>query len=296
MERKTRANRDPRSSKDMGRIVKAAILTVLIACPIRLLPQVPMKPIRDDRPRQSTQRYFTPNKPKRTVEQNQRLQPRLEDLTKYAKFLKDENTGLFRIFPDLECESKYILRADEACAESIPGSSYYSFRKKEYTNDFLADIRLAGRVFVADGVVSQSFIVNFGNVPLESIMLSTPGMEFVTNFNPAVENREAGRQYSELSRGVRIGGREYREIAVADLNSTYAMRAYAFRATVLLNFGGWNFDVLDGDKRIDMIVAFRVVRKDPDGSLSVLWKELDRRKSEKLKSTKPDSRTRDVKP
>jgi hypothetical protein len=45
---------------------------------------------------------------------------------------------------------------------------------------------------------------------------------------------------------------------------------------------GISYNELDFDKRRDVIVAFRVVRMDPDGSISILWKQLADGESPKL--------------
>ena len=120
--------------------------------------------------------------------------------------------------------------------------------------------------------------------------LNSDGMEFLTKFNPEPENRDAMKQYNDLANGIRLGKYEYRKVAVAAENTTYAIRVVAYKASIYRNYRGWAYNILDGDKRVDIIVAFRVIRKDPDGSLTLLWKELDRKKSVKLKATKPDEK------
>jgi hypothetical protein len=247
--------------------------------------QLPPKPVsREGRPAQK--RFFFPFKPKRNKEQEQMLLPNPADSIKYKNFLKQPDTGLVRLYPDIECESAYILRADAECAGKIPGSSYYSFRKKEYTSDFLADIRFKSRFFFADGVLTQSFFVNLGNVPLENVSLDSDGMKFLVDFKPEPENKAALKQYEQLSNGLRVGKYEYRKVAVAAENTTYALRSIAYKANIFTNYRGWIYNVLDGDKRIDITVVFRVVRRDKDGSMTLLWKELDRKKSVKMKISK----------
>ena len=274
----------------MKRLTKAIILLILTNLSISIFAQPPRTVSGEKRPAPAQQRYFSPFKPKLSKEQEQKLFPNSSDLNKYAEFLKSDKTGLIRIFPELDCESRYVLRADEVCAENIPGSSNYSFRKKEYTNDFLADIRLKGRLFISDGVLTQSFLVNLGDIQLENLALNSDGMEFLTKFNPEPENRDAMKQYNDLANGIRLGKYEYRKVAVAAENTTYAIRVVAYKASIYRNYRGWAYNILDGDKRVDIIVAFRVIRKDPDGSLTLLWKELDRKKSVKLKATKPNEK------
>lgn len=40
---------------------------------------------------------------------------------------------------------------------------------------------------------------------------------------------------------------------------------------------------LVSDKRIDLLVAFRIIREDEDGSVSILWKEISRQNAPTIK-------------
>ena len=273
----------------MKRINIKVWLVILFISPLTVSAQISARGGNGQRASYS-QRYFSPFKPKPSKEQKQKLQPNSSDLTKYAEFLRQPKTGLIRLYPDLECESAYILRADQDCAENIPGSSYYSFREKEYTSDFLSDIRLKNRQFITDGVLTQSFLVNLGNISLENLSLNSDGMKFLNDFIAEPENREAMKQYNQLANGIKQGKYEYRKVAVAVENTTYAMRIVAYKANVFSIYRGWRYNVLEGDNRVDLTIGFKVVRRDQDGSISILWKELDRKKSVKLKLAKPDEK------
>lgn len=265
----------------MKLVINTLLLVGIMNSVLTLFAQMPPRPTNEER-KVSAQRYFPPFKPKRSREQEQQLLPNPADVAGHIDFLKRPGTGLIRLYPDFECESAYIIRADNECANKIPGSASYSFREKEYTNDFLADVRLRGRFFITDGVLTQAFLVNLGNVSLESLSLNSDGMKFVTDFQAAAESREATRQYNDFVRGVKIGNYDYRKAGVAIENNTYAVRVVAYRANLFKRFQGWTYNVLEGDKRVDIIVAFRVLRKDADGSFILLWKELDRKKAVKL--------------
>src|SRR5687767_10957223 len=68
---------------------------------------------------------------KPTREQKKQLSPGYEDLIKYARFLQQPNTGIFRLLPDLNCdENPLVIKVDEKCLSAIPESSFYSFREK----------------------------------------------------------------------------------------------------------------------------------------------------------------------
>jgi len=228
-----------------------------------------------------------PLRTKPTKEQRKRLQPDSVDLSRFAPILEQPRTGIVRLLPDIGCyESYFVIRADEKCLNAIPESSFFSFREREYTLEPLADIRLKSGHLISDGLLTQGMMAKLGDVPLEMISLETEGFDFLNDFSPAPDSVIAKDQYNQLIRGVRSGDHEYRKVVQAIENTTYAMRVVAYRGNVIRSFRGWRFDLLDGDKRIDLTLAFRVVRKDPDGSVTLVWRELGRRESPRIRFPK----------
>lgn len=280
------------------------ILSVFSQAPDSLLPKTPNpNPVNQEQPSQERRnqygrrsdnqssnpgaRSFFPFKAKRTKDQEKRLKPNAEDVAKYADFLKQPKTGIFRLVNDLDCESNvYVIRADEACSNTIPGGSYYSFREKGYTTAYLADIRFKQGLLISDGILSQNILVRLGDIPLDNLSLESEGVKYLAEFVPEKINTTATKQFMEIVRGVRVGKHEYRKVIPAFENTTYAMRAIAYRGSVYRSFRGWFYNLLDGDKRADLIVVFRVIRKDTDGSVTLLWKELDRKKAPKIEYEK----------
>lgn len=230
---------------------------------------------------------FFPFKAKRTKDQDKKLRPSAEDLAKYAEFLKQSRTGIFRLMNDVGCDSNvYVIHVDNNCQNAIPGSSFYSFREREYTSAYLSDIRFKDGLLITDGLLSQNILVRLGNVPLEDLSTTSEGMKFLVDFVPEIVNTKATRQYIEIVKGIKADRYEYRKVLPASENMTYAMRIIAYRGSFYRSFRGWIFDLISGDDRFDLIVGFRVVRKDEDGSVTILWKELERKKSPKLKYDK----------
>lgn len=216
-------------------------------------------------------------------EQKKRLQPNPEDLTRYARFLRQPRTGIFRLMPDLGCtENVNIIRADALCLNYVPESSYYSFREKEHTIEILSDIRLRNGFLISDGILSQGILVNLGEVELENIAPQSEGLKFLAGFAPHAQGIEAQKQYLQMMRGVKLGRYEYKKAHPLIENATYALRVVAYRGNIIRSFRGYRFDLLGGDKRIDLTLAFRVVRKEADGSVTLLWKEIERREAPRL--------------
>lgn len=216
-------------------------------------------------------------------EQRKLLLPSTNDLVKYAAFLEQPRTGLFKLFPDLGCEENArVIRVDNDCLNWIPTSAFYSFREKEHTRAFLSDILLKNNVFVSNSYLSQGILVALGDVPLENVSLAGDGMKFLIDYQPSPESGEALKQFNQITRGVKNGKYVYRNVLPAVENMTYGIRAIAYRARAYHTFQGRPFNILEGDKRIDLILAFRVVGKDADGAMTLLWKELDRKESPRL--------------
>jgi hypothetical protein len=220
---------------------------------------------------------------KPTREQKRRLQPNPQDLQKYAQFLDQSRTGIFRLMPDIGCtENINVIKADAACLNFIPESSYYSFREKEHTIEMLADIRLRNGFLISDGIMAQGFLVHLGEIELEKIAPQSAGVEFLSNYSPDTESAEAQKDYLLMMRGVKVGNYEYKKALPIIENGTYALRVIAYKGSVYRAFRGYRFDVLFGDKRIDLTIAFRVIRKEQDGGITLLWKELARREAPRL--------------
>lgn len=225
--------------------------------------------------------FFLRTRPNK--EQRRRLQPAAQDLQKYAAFLQKPKTGIFRLMPDLGCtENLNIIRADAVCLEYIPESSYYSFREKEHTIEMLADIRLRNGFLISDGILSQSILVHLGDVELDRVAPPTEGLDYLRNFAPQPQGFEAQKQYLQMLRGVKVGKFEYKKALPLIENGTYALRVIAFRGSIFRSFRGFRFDVLEGDRRVDMTIAFRVVRKEEDGAATLLWREIERRDAPRI--------------
>jgi hypothetical protein len=243
------------------------------------------------RPRSERQpfmkRSYFPFRKKPTKEQKKQLLPREEDFMRYAQLLAQPNTGIFRLLPDVGCEANsLIVRADEACLNAIPESSFYSFREEEHSQEILADIRLKNGYLVSDGVLSQGILVSLGDVPLETVNLTSEGIDFLTDYAPHVSYKEMQKQFVQVMQGVQSGNFLYRKIHPAIENTTYALRVVAYKGNMIRSYRGFRYDVLQGDKRIDLTLAFRVIRKEPDGAVTLVWKELERRESPRIKFTK----------
>lgn len=222
---------------------------------------------------------------KPTKEESKSLAPGAEYLKKYAAFLRQSNTGLIKLIPDKGCaENTNVVNASADCLKySMPGAgSSYSFRKRNHRTLTLSDIAYADSSFFSSGVLTHAILVDIGDVPLEQISLQTKGLKFLTDFETVSDYEKAKEIDRRLLRGIEDNGFFYRRSAFAGENTTYVLRSIAYRGSFFRTLQGLVYDELDFDERKDITVAFRVVGKDENESVTILWKELKRRDSPKI--------------
>ena len=221
------------------------------------------------------------------------LEPNPEDAARYSNFLTQLKTGLFRLFPNLHCQSKNLIRVDGKCENYIPGSWSYSFRQKERIFEKYNDISFGEEYLIADGFLSQGIFVELGDLPLEEVSLDAEGLKFLVEYQPEAEDAKATRQLAQIAETIKVGDYIYSNKIKPSENTTYAMRVIAYRVKdkdsprIFPNYGKYGkyfkyrtFNQID--KRIDLTLAFRVIGKDEDGSISILWKELKQQDSPEL--------------
>jgi len=207
------------------------------------------------------------------------------DLRKYAEFLKQRNTGMFKLAARAGCSehANVIVVSPECPNPKIPGAGgSYSFRVKNYRIPRLADITFDGRSLIAKGALVGAIFVNVGDIPLERIRLNTKGVGFLAEFEPSKKADEAFESVKKFVRGVESQGFIYGRGVFIGEKTTFALRSIAYRGKQLKEVAGVVYNELNFDKRRDIIVAFRIVRKDVDGTITILWKELQDMKSPKL--------------
>jgi hypothetical protein len=213
------------------------------------------------------------------------LQPMDEDKAKYGEILKNGKSGLVRLVEDAGCgdTTKTVSAAGPCLDYSMPGNgSSYSFRLPNYRLRRLADLHFANGNFITDGIMHHSFITGIGDVPLNSPELAKMVPGTVMSFRPVTDISKALEVDEKLRYGWREGrlyfGKEVRAIE----RMTYILRSVAYNGNYLRSVKGVVYDELEFDKRADVTVAFRIIRKHDDGSITILWKELARRASPKL--------------
>jgi hypothetical protein len=218
------------------------------------------------------------------------------DQAKYRAFLASVKGGLFRLFPDFDCVTASLIRSDGPCSGFVDGGSAYSFRAKNYFENAggslsfypYNDIRLDQGKIISKGFLEHGIIVMLGDVPLEGVKLSDPGLKFLLELKPAATRHEADDLELKLDKRIRSGEYVYSNIIDPRDGVTYAMRmiAYGIRGIDFngeITAAGYKYYWLSYDKRADLTIAFRIIRRDESGVLTILWKELTRKKTPAIK-------------
>ncbi len=199
-----------------------------------------------------------------------------EEQQKYEAFLHAPDTGLFKLIAiGRRTVSVTDLKADNNVIPIRGGGSFYSFAKHRHDADEWAQLRLFKGEFQS-GLSMQMRIlplnsemttrVNFTpdgltafvlpeNLPLEKVTAETPGVEFLKNLTPPADAADLASLVKKLNAGIGAGAFIYQSSLPVKLDTTCVLRA------VLYN-------------KADLLVAFRVVRQDSDGSLHILWRQL----------------------
>jgi hypothetical protein len=218
------------------------------------------------------------------------LAPSKEDRTTLAGFLRMPNTGLTRLLPP--GNHAYLNGASSAPREQ----SYYSFANITHFIGYGSDIALKGdQLVVGVPALGYGMLATIGDVPLEQIELSDQRLRFLSGYRPAVtllEERAEARRFSE---GIVIDGIRYQNSLPVDVGSTYLLRSINYGQALFGLYGPGNSKGMA--RQTDVLVAFKVVRRDVDGSVTIAWRRLKKysapnvyRTTENILSTEPQSR------
>ena len=218
-----------------------------------------------------------PKKPKLSKEAKAFLSPPEDLAVTYKEFLKQKNTGLAKLPPRKEKKSQMLVAADNPVAH-IPtryGGASYSFSTRKHDDDLGEEIILDKDIYsypilgpafwVSGGGADIGLITKLGNLDLESVTLDCKQASFLVSFL-APTKESAAREYQRMSSsGFYADGAFYKRMTQAEENTTYLLRVIRY-------------------DRADVLVAFRTVRKEPDGSFVILWKMLKKNPIPTLKN------------
>jgi len=183
------------------------------------------------------------------------LAPPVEDRNSFGSFLQDKHTGLIRLMPrEIYDSATYHT---QQTIKIRGGGAYYSFANLTHVYGYGSDIELNhGMLSVGFAGADYGILTNLGVVPLVDITLANPRTSVLANYQVATSESQARMARQRLQQGVVINGDLYHSRVPVEVKATYLLRSISF-------IGG-----------TDVLVAFQVVRQDPDGSIIILWKLL----------------------
>ncbi len=170
------------------------------------------------------------------------LLPDAKDLKQAEK----EGFEVFRLMPRERYDYKFTVQG---------GGAYYSFTTKSHDYQQIAQIELAQNYLsVGFAGADYGFIADLGSVSLASVTEETNELSFLFNYKPPTKEVEV-RSEQRKTFNYETENATYRSRVLVSIGHSYALRAISF-------------------DRADVLVAFKIHRKDADGSLIIFWKTL----------------------
>jgi hypothetical protein len=183
------------------------------------------------------------------------LAPPVEDRNSFGSFLQDKHTGLVRLMPREIYDS--VISHTKETIKIRGGGAYYSFANLTHVYGYGSDIELNHDMLsVGFAGADYGILTNLGNIPLDDLTLADPRTSALAHYQVATSESQARAARMRLQQGVVINGDLYHSRVPVEVNATYLLRSISF-------IGG-----------TDVLVTFRVVRRDTDGSIIILWKLL----------------------
>jgi hypothetical protein len=136
------------------------------------------------------------------------------------------------------------------------GGAYYSFARLTHEYGFGSDMELQQNQFsVGFTGADFGFLTRLGKIAIEEVTLDHPAALFLSTFKPPTAEPGARDQQSRASAGFDVNGFTYKDRVPVKRKNAYLLRSIGF-------------------SRSDLLVAFRVVTQDDDGSVVIVWKIL----------------------
>lgn len=208
------------------------------------------------------------------------LRPPQPYLDTYEDFLKDSDHGILRLFPDRGCDKGITVTVEslEKCGSAIPvrgAGSLFSFRLR--TN--YSRIPDFWDIHFSDGIVSggnDTVQVIFAETDLTDLTLikgNHPSLKAISRYEPKSTKSEIEQQGVELRKGIMLDGVRLSNELQPNSDKVFAARVIAYFDKPPNGFRyGSRFD----GKGLDIKLAFQIVGREDDGSLIIIWSELQR--------------------
>ena len=187
--------------------------------------------------------------------EDQFLSPSEEDRAAYKELLSQPDTGLIRLLPREVYESE-AYNKNRKTLTIRGGGAYYSFSRLTHEYGYGSDLSLdSGYLSVGFAGADYGMMIDLGDVSLHEINNDYPGVLSLLNYSAAQDEPQARVEQRQLHAGRILDGVTYKRRLPLKIGSTFLVRSISYDSS-------------------DVLVAFRTVRKDTDGSLIIAWKLL----------------------
>lgn len=176
------------------------------------------------------------------------------DIEPHQSLLNQPNTGLIRLLPR-ESNDSEVYKVEKKL-DMRGGGAYFSFHFRAHPYGYGSDISL-DRQLLSVGFAGADYglLTDIGNVDIENFDINDVRATFLLSYKPPTKEADARLEGRKLYPNFSVDGVAYTRSIRSDVNHTYLVRSIVY----------------DG---YDVLVVFRIVKKDEDGSLIIAWKLL----------------------
>lgn len=175
------------------------------------------------------------------------------DRDEFAAFLTQPDTGVIRLLP----RETYDGNAKRGLAIQ-GGGAYYSFVLNTHEYGQGSDISLQqGQLSVGFAGADYGMLLNLGDISLDEVTPEQLATRALLEYTPPTKEPEVRAEYRKLWQGLELADFTFKSRLPVKVSNTYLLRSISI-------------------DRSDTVAAFRVVRKDTDGSIILAFKVLKR--------------------
>lgn len=173
------------------------------------------------------------------------------DREEFAAFLNQPETGMIRLLP----RETYDGNAKRGLALN-GGGAFYSFVLKTHEYGQGSDIALEqGQLSVGFAGADYGMLLNLGDISIDQVASDHVATRALLDYRPPMKEAEVRAEYRKLWQGIELSGFTFKGRVPANVSNTYLLRSISI-------------------DRSDTVVAFRIIRKDTDNSLILVFKVL----------------------
>ncbi len=196
-----------------------------------------------------------------------KLNPQVEDTVQHQKFLKDSKTGIFKIFNNLNCNEKVIDLKRIECLNAVQilgNGSFYSFTEKTNFRDMWADIWLdKGLLKVNFNARQMGIISDLGDADIEKLSLNSVEIKQLKDLSAPINSADYIQKRNIVLAALPIKSGKTFALRIIGMNDDSNAKKYP-------------------NSKLDRLLVMRVIRQETDESFTIIWKELERKKAQKL--------------